>query len=428
MSDENQAQRDVAAEADVVGEKGEAAEQDAAAEQRTAAETPAEKPEPADKPDDAPAETSKSAPAATRPRRPARQWVTMRGGSMDLRAGAGVLSELPHTLRSAAGKPQLCAVVYEAGAPGEVLRTLHDNLCDQGFEVRSAEMAGDEVTFAAVERLDEALFEAGVTSDDMVVAVGGARALSVASFACSRWCGGVQFAVVPLDLSTAVGAITTPLALDAAGLSGAVSQDGAARYMALDLDIVDTDPESEEVRLAFALMAQTALCDSDRSFGRLWDRADELAAGDTETLVEQVQDTLKSRGKIAAATSAALRQSLELGTTFAGALRALAPEVERSVALADGMRFAARIGVVQESLSIDDMLAVDEVLERLGIPTARAAVDPDALVAHIREERFRRSRRFMLSIPRALGRARLAVMTDELLAEHAAAWCASRPQ
>ena len=33
----------------------------------------------------------------------------------------------------------------------------------------------------------------------------------------------------------------------------------------------------------------------------------------------------------------------------------------------------------------------------------------------------------MLAVPRGLGRVRLAVMTDELLAEHAAAWCASRP-
>ena len=92
------------------------------------------------------------------------------------------------------------------------------------------------------------------------------------------------------------------------------------------------------------------------------------------------------------------------------------------------MRFAARLGVAQETLSIDDMLAVDEVLERLGLDTTRADVDPTALAGRIRENRFLSTNRFMLAVPRGLGRVRLAVMTDELIEEHTGAWCASRPQ
>ena len=362
------------------------------------------------------------------PLRSARQWVVVRGTSMDLRVGTGILSEFPRVLRSAAGRPHACALVHEGGVSDDVVRVLHDNLCDQGFRVSTLSLGAVGCDLAEVERLNVMLRDARITSDDIVLAVGGLKTLSVASFVCSSWLGGTQLAEVPTDLASAVVAATTPRALDSAGLERVVSQDATARYTMIDLDLVGTDPKSETALLAFALMVQTAMCDSDRAFGKLWDAADDLAAGDEAALTTQLQDTLKSRGKVSSATSAALRQSLEFGTTFADALLSLAPgEVSRATALADGMRFAARLGVAQETLSVDDMLAVDEVLERLGVPTARVTVDAGELAARIRDARFQRTNRFMLAVPRALGRVRLAVMTDDLLAEHTAAWCASRP-
>ncbi len=362
------------------------------------------------------------------PLRSARQWVVVRGTSMDLRVGTGILFEFPRVLRSAAGRPHACALVHEGDVSDDVVRVLHDNLCDQGFRVSTLSLGAVGCDLAEVERLNVMLRDARITSDDIVLAVGGLKTLSVASFVCSSWLGGTQLAEVPTDLASAVVAATTPRALDSAGLERVVSQDATARYTMIDLDLVGTDPKSETALLAFALMVQTAMCDSDRAFGKLWDAADDLAAGDEAALTTQLQDTLKSRGKVSSATSAALRQSLEFGTTFADALLSLAPgEVSRATALADGMRFAARLGVAQETLSVDDMLAVDELLERLSVPTARVTVDAGELATRIRDARFQRTNRFMLAVPRALGRVRLAVMTDDLLAEHTSAWCASRP-
>ena len=54
-------------------------------------------------------------------------------------------------------------------------------------------------------------------------------------------------------------------------------------------------------------------------------------------------------------------------------------------------------------------------------------MDADALIAAMREERYRRTNRFMLALPRSLGRVRLSMVPDDLLAEHVGAWCASRP-
>lgn len=401
MSDETRDERDLEPE-----KGGDAAAASAAPGERDVEPTPAER-----------------AKAPT-----ARQWVVMRGASMDLRVGSGNLSEFPHVLRSAAGKPHLCVLVHEDGAPEGVVKTLHDNLCAEGFEVAVARLDVPGCDLDAVAAFAGLLDGARATRDDIVLAVGGYETLSVASFACDAWCGGIQLAEVPLDLPAAVLSSTSPRALDAAGRPRMLEQAATARYTCIDLDVVGIDPTSDGAHLAFALMVQTALCESDRAFGRLWDGAEAIAAGDSGALTAQLADTLKSRGKVSSSTSAALRQSLELGATFAAALESVAPgQVSAGVALADGMRFAARLGVVQESLSIDDMLAIDEVLERLGVPTARVSVDPAALVSAIRSERYSRTRRFMLAVPRALGRTRLAVMTEELLSEHVGAWCASRP-
>lgn len=368
-------------------------------------------------------------PATPAPARKAvRQWVTLRNGSMDLRVGTGTLCDLPHALRSAVGRPHGCALVFEPSAPEGVVDTLRRNLSDQGFDLSVAEMPSSACDLAAVGSLDVLLAEKGVTADDLVVVVGGYETLSVASFACSSWCGGVSLAEVPLDPVSALLSGPTPRGLDLPGLSRVVVQSGSARFCAIDTEVACRPVGTEGMAHAFAVMVQTAMCDSDRAVGRLWDAADDLAAGDVAALATQMQDSVKTRGKVVASTSAAVRQSVEYGETFARALATLVGEsVPASVLLADGMRFAARLGVAAESLTIDDMLAQDELLERLGVGTTPAPVDADALVEALHAERYRRSRRFMLALPRSLGRVRLSVVSDETLSEHVGAWCATRP-
>ena len=385
--------------------------------------------EPADAESEAvPAETADAEPEPPAEPRRARQWVNLRNSSMDVRAGRGICSSVAHDLRSAVGKPHDCAVVFEASAPEEVIRQLRFGLSDQGFTVREIELSEVSCDLASVASLDERLAESGITSDDLVVAVGGLETLSLASFACASWCGGVSLAEVPLDLPSAIVAGATPRSLDLPGLPRMVGQPGSTRFSLIDTSLFDCDPAGEEVRHAFALMVATAMCDSDKAFGRLWDAADDLVSGDAEVLVTQLLDTMKSRGRVVSSTSLATRQSIEYGTSFAAALRSLVgPAVPASALLADGLRFAARLGVATDALTVDDMLTQDELLERLGVGTTEVAVDPDELVSALRSERYQRTNRFMLGLPRAVGRVRLAVVTGELLAEHAAAWCAMRP-
>lgn len=356
-----------------------------------------------------------------------RQWVALRGGSLDVRGGKGTCGSFARDLRTALGKPHDCCLLSEAGTPPELVEAVHRDFSDQGYAVHACEMPAGGCDLARVEALDLLLAESGITSDDAVVVIGGLETLSVASFACSSWYGGVSLVEVPLDAAAAIEAAPTPRALDLPGLPRAVSQEGSARFSIVDVGLYDTDPRGEEMLHAFALMAAAAMCESKKGFERLWDSTDDLAAGNEQVIMRQILDAVKGRGRVMASTSASTRQSIVYGTELARALaRLLGPEVPASALLADGMRFSARLAVATESLSVDDMFTQDELLEHLGLGTVEATVEPAALVRELRDERYRRSRRFMLALPRSLGRVRLSLVDDALLEEHVAAWCASR--
>lgn len=358
-----------------------------------------------------------------------RQWVTLRGSSMDLRVGAGIVDGIAHDISSAIGRPRACALAVEPGAPADLVETLRRGLTDQGFKVHAFDLpAGEEAhAFSSIEKVFAGLAEAGITSDDLVVAVGHEGALSLAGAACAHWCGQVMIAEVPLDLACAITAAVTPRGLDVAGRQRMVVLDGSARFEVCDLDVLLANSTDEDVLFARAMMVAAAMADSDKAVGALWDAADEVAAGDKCALVSALTECIRSRGKVVSSSSVAIRQSAEYGQTLRRALRAVLGEGEpESALLADAMRFAARLSVAGENLSIDDMFTQDELLERLGLGTVRAAVDADELVAAIQKERFARTNRFMLALPRALGRVRLTAVETETLAEHVRAWCASR--
>ena len=360
-----------------------------------------------------------------------RQWVTLRGSSMDARVGRGISAEVAHDLRSVVGRPHACALLHAADVPAEALAEIHRGLSDQGFDVLVAELPAGEACcdLAHAQAVASELARMHVTSDDLVVAVGHAPELALASYVCRDWCGQTSCALVPCDLASAVTCGVTPMGLAVDGVPDMLQQDGTARFEICDLDLFGLDDASdaarENVLLARAHMVATAMADCQKAFETLWDATDALVDGDPNALTA----TLRSRGKIVSSSSVAVRQSMAYGLTFARALEGLlGTSVPRSSMLADGLRFASRVAVACEELSIDDMLTQDELLDNLGLGTVDAAVEADALFGALRAERFRRTNRFMLEVPRAIGRVRLTNVEEGLLREHVEAWCASRPQ
>ena len=209
----------------------------------------------------------------------------------------------------------------------------------------------------------------------------------------------------------------------------------SAQHALLDLDVCMAEAGSETALHANVLMASTAMASSERIFSELWDHADSIAREVGEDRLDQMLEVAKQRGLTASSTAAAIRMSLDYGQSFSHALaHAAGNDVTPSVRLAEGMRFCARLAVAMDKLSIDDMLAQDELLRALGIGLAECDVEilgtsfeaierAEDREDAIRREHFSHTNRFMLLVPFGIGRVRLSSVPDDLLLEHAEAWC-----
>jgi 3-dehydroquinate synthetase len=358
---------------------------------------------------------------------PMRQWISLAKGSCDVRLGHGAIELLGSATRGSLSNARACALLVQESAPDDLVEETWRQLTDAGFGVTELPLPaeGTARTLACATELAEAFAEIGLTADDLVCALGSTDGLSLAAYVASSWCGGVELACLPLDLAAALQAVVTPRGLDVAGKREVVGVRGHAKYLIADLGWMSCDPHDERVLLACAIMAQTALTESEKAFSTLWDRAYDIAAGDSAAIALQLVDTLKNRGHIVASTSIAIRQSIACGETFVHAMETLVDEeVPTAILLAEALRFISRLSAGKEQLSVDDVLAVDELLDRLGLTTMACTVDPEDMFAALKAERFCHSRRFLLALPRALGRVRMATIEDELLHDHTRAWCA----
>ena len=357
-----------------------------------------------------------------------RQWVAMPGGSCDVRIGSGLVEECASVLKGAVGRPRVGMLVHGDTVDPALVERLRRQMTDAGFAMREATVPHRAAarTLEAFGTLAASLAEAGATADDLLVAVGDVDVLSLASYACAQWCGGMTLVMVPLSGIGVIEGALTPRGIAVAGCEGLLSVRASVKNVLFDLDVAQGALGDEDDLMMRVQMVVTAMCDSEAAFSRLWDRSEELCAGNREVLCAQLQDTAKTRGKVLSSTAVALRQSLTYGEAFAEALCGLVAGIAPSTARAEALRFQARLAAGEGMFAVDDVFAQDELLERLELPMVRAEVEPQALIEAIRAARFARTNRFLLGLPRKLGRVRLSAVTDERIAEHVAAWCASR--
>ena len=360
----------------------------------------------------------------------ARQWVSLPGGSCDVRLGTGVLDECTAVLKGAVGRPRASALVVGSGVDEDVVELLRRHLSDAGYTSERVDVpSGSAVrTVASASQLLCDLGETLITADDLVVAVGDVDVCSLASYACSQWCGGTPLVMVPTGQTALVEAAVSPRGIDVGSRSRLLQVRPSVKHVLFDADVALADQPTEDAMMARVLMVVTAMCDSEAAFSRLWDRTEDICAGNREVLFDQLQDTVKLRGKMLSSTALATRQSLSYGEAFAGALQRLVADLAPSTARAEALRFQARLACGEGLLEVDDVLAQDELLDSLELPMVSTSLDPDALIAAVRDVRFERSNRFLMGLPRQLGRVRLAAVSDERIAEHVAAWCASRAE
>lgn len=359
-----------------------------------------------------------------------RQLVNFGTTCTDYRVGDSVMDDLPRILKNVVGAPKRALVALDGSSEQTTDDAVRRALVDIGFEVFRYEAADDGGLegFDAAGRLLAAFAERGLTADDLVVAVGGVRLCSVVSLAAGLWCDGMSCAAIPQTLDAMCTLTTAMRPLSVGGVDEVVSARPRWDMVVCDLTRVLGRPV-EELGAGYVTMLGTALAESRRAWDQFPERIEGMVAGDAVAFTEALCKTQGARAGAIRSASPSARTALGYGASTARALAAcLGPGVPWYRLFAEGMRFEARLGHDVCDLDVDVIFEQDDRLEDLGVEEVPFELDADRFVSALKADRFLRSNRFMLSLPKRPGTIRLSSVDDEVLARHAEAFLASRAE
>lgn len=357
-----------------------------------------------------------------------RQLVNFGSNSTDFRVGPGALEELPRLLKNVVGAPKRALVVCD-GLPDESMRrTVRRALIDSGFTVDELSLADMHplATLAAAERLYAEFASLGLTSDDLVVAVGAVEVCSVVSFCSRTWCSGMSSVAIACTLDAMCTLATSMRALDAGGASEMVSTLPGWDMVVADIDLV-LGRDVDEVGLGYVELLASALADSRRVWDQFPEKIEGMLNGDAVEFANALCSAQTARSGAIRSANPSSRNAFQYGQTTARALRKLlGPEIPWYQLRAEGLRFEARLAHDVCKFEVDTIFEIDDRLEELGVEELMFDIDAAAFVDALKAERYSRANRLMLALPRYPGAIRLCAIEEDVLERHAAAYLDSR--
>ena len=278
---------------------------------------------------------------------------------------------------------------------------------------KSVEVAGE---------IWEAMASLALGRDCVVVALGGGVVGDLAGFVAATYMRGVPVVQVPTTLLSMVDS-------SAAGknLVGAFKQPA---YVCADTATLATLDEREWA-CGCAEIAKSAVIDSDDFFFWLVDAAGALAARDEVVVEEAIARSVVFKADVVAADkseSKGVRECLNYGHTLGHAVESLAGygAFSHGAAVAEGMRFAARMAVSLVDAPLDLVETQDSLLDQLGLPALDWSAEPEAMLEAMKRDKKARRGQVRFVLPRDVGSWQLADVDDATILDHLNAWARSK--
>lgn len=349
----------------------------------------------------------------------------------DVRIGAGVLAKLGKSMRKVPALAEIeralvitdehVAPLYRADAKGALAAAgfrVSDIAVPAGESSKSIEVAGE---------IWEAMASLALGRDCVVVALGGGVVGDLAGFVASAYMRGVPVVQVPTTLlsmvDSSVGGKTGVNLAAGKNLVGAFMQPSYVCADTLTLTTLD----EREWACGCAEIAKSAVIDSDEFFFWLVDAADALAQRDEVVVAEAIARSVVFKADVVAADkleSKGVRECLNYGHTLGHAVESLAGygTFSHGAAVAEGMRFAARMAVALVDAPFDLVETQDNLLDRLGLPALGWSAEPEAMLAAMKRDKKARHGQVRFVLPRDVGSWQLADVDDDTILEHLVAW------
>ena len=358
---------------------------------------------------------------------PTRLPVTTVSGSYEVVVGGALLDESGARIRQVCSARR-CAMVTDENVSAAYGARVRTSLHGAGFEVteivvspgeQSKEWgrAGDVLERLAAARLDRT---------DMLVALGGGVVGDLAGFCAAVYLRGIDYVQLPTTLlaqvDSSVGGKTGVDLRAGKNLAGAFKQ---PLLVLADTMTLLSLPESEWSS-GLAEVAKAAMLAGAEEVARLTADAASLRERQPEVVREAVIGAVRHKIGVVSADEreAGLRESLNYGHTLGHAIERVAGygTVPHGVAVAEGMRFAARLAQLVLGAGTDVASSQDKMLDSLGIPRPSYPGDVPSLIDAMHADKKAREGTVRFALVPEPGRCVMEPVTDEMLERELCGW------
>lgn len=353
----------------------------------------------------------------------------------DVRVGEGVLARLGASMRAV---PELeradRALIITDSAVGPLFRDrAKAALRDAGFRTNDISVPSGEQS-KSVEvagEIWEAMADLALERDCVVVALGGGVVGDLAGFVAACYMRGVPVVQVPTTLlsmvDSSVGGKAGVNLAAGKNLVGAFKQPS---FVCADTGLLSSLPDREWA-CGCGEIAKCSVIDSDEFFFWLSDHAGDLARREPAVTEEAIARSVVFKADVVAedkTESRGVRECLNYGHTLGHAVEKLAGYgvFSHGAAVAEGMRFAARLGQKLIGTSADLVSAQDALLDELGLPALAWSAPPEDMLAAMKRDKKARHGVVRFVMPRDIGDWELREVGDDVILDALREWEAGK--
>lgn len=346
----------------------------------------------------------------------------------DVQIASGLLSGLGETMRRFDTNPK-AMIITDSEVASRYLPQVKASLEGASYTVSVITVpSGEEAkSVDCASEIWHAMVDCGLNRDSVVVALGGGVVGDLAGFTGSTFMRGLRIIQVPTTLlsmvDSSVGGKTAINLESGKNLVGTFCQ---PVLVSADVDVLSTLPEREWA-CGCGEIAKSAAIDSDEFFFWLVEHAADMAQRDPAVVKEAVQRCITFKAAVVArdkAETKGVRECLNYGHTLAHAIETEAGYgvYSHGHAVAQGMRFAARLAVAKLGAPMEFVEAQDALLDALGLPELELKADPERLLALMKGDKKVRSGKLRFVLPRDVGSWEVVELDDAFVLEYLSAW------
>ncbi|MBQ9021957.1 MAG: 3-dehydroquinate synthase [Eggerthellaceae bacterium] len=353
--------------------------------------------------------------------------------SYDVRIGSGILDGIGERVKAGIPVASSALLLTDSNVGPLYAARVQQSLKAAGLSTTLITIPAGETskTTDCVNEIWAAMAQAKLDRDCVVLGLGGGVVGDIAGFVAASYMRGVHLVQLPTSLlamvDSSVGGKCGINLSEGKNLVGAFKQPA---YVCADTSTLDTLPD-REWKSACAEIAKMAILASDDFYFWLEDHAEAVAAREAGLVQDAITKCVVYKADLVATDvfdRHGLRACLNYGHTLGHAIETLAGygTYSHGEAVAEGMRFAARLGAAVVGTPLELVQAQDAVLDTLGLASLDFSAEPDQLIATLRGDKKASRDGINFVLLKDVGECVLQRVDEETLEEHLSAWARSK--